>query len=112
VTDRIDYARMTEARIGFSIVTTTKAAGYPECEAQTAHPLALFSMRCDGRAEVRRADERSESGSNGLLGVAPLVEGRRPPCLTSVFMIFQDPQGHRPLPIAESHVQPATRKEF
>jgi hypothetical protein len=40
MTDRIDYVRMTEATIGFSIVTTKKAAGYPECEALTAHPLA------------------------------------------------------------------------
>jgi hypothetical protein len=31
---------MTEASIGLSIVTTKKAAGYPECEALTAHPLA------------------------------------------------------------------------
>jgi hypothetical protein len=44
------YARMTEARIGLSIVTKTMAAGYPECEALTAHPLALFSKRCDGGA--------------------------------------------------------------
>jgi hypothetical protein len=36
----MDYVRMTEARIGFSIVTTTTAAGYPEYEALTAHPLA------------------------------------------------------------------------
>jgi hypothetical protein len=61
---------MTEARIYFSIVTAMKATGYPECEALTAHPLAWFSKRCDGRAEVRRADERSESGSNALLGGA------------------------------------------
>ena len=53
--------RMTEARMDLSIVTTMKAVGYPECEALTAHPLALFGKRCDGGAEVRRADERSES---------------------------------------------------
>jgi hypothetical protein len=46
------------------------AAGYPECEALTAHPLAWFCKRCDGGAEVRRADERSEASSNGLLGDA------------------------------------------
>jgi hypothetical protein len=63
--------RMTEARIYFSIVTAMKATGYPECEALTAHPLAWFSKRCDGRAEVRRADERSESGSNELLADVP-----------------------------------------
>jgi hypothetical protein len=33
---------MTEAIIGLSIVTTKKAAGYPECEDPTAHPLALL----------------------------------------------------------------------
>jgi hypothetical protein len=57
---------MTEARIDLSIVTTNNAVGYPECEALTAHPLALYSKRCDGRAEVRRADERSESSRNAL----------------------------------------------
>jgi hypothetical protein len=63
--------RMAEAMIGCSLVTTRKAAGYPECEALTAHPLALFSERCDDGAEVRRADERSERARNGLFsGVA------------------------------------------
>jgi hypothetical protein len=52
--------------MGLSIVTTKTAVGYPECEALTAHPLAWFSKRCDGRADVRRADERSESSGNGL----------------------------------------------
>jgi hypothetical protein len=50
-----------------SIVTTRKAAGYPECEALTAHPLAQFGKRCDGRAEVRRADERSESSAQRIV---------------------------------------------
>jgi hypothetical protein len=30
-----------------SIVTTRKAAGYPECEASKARPLALFSQQRD-----------------------------------------------------------------
>jgi hypothetical protein len=65
---------MTEARCGHSIVPTMKAAGYPECEALTVHPLAPFSKRCDGRAE----DERSESSSNEWLGaVFPLFPLRR-----------------------------------
>jgi hypothetical protein len=33
---------MTEACIGLNIVTTKKAAAYPECEDPTAHPLALL----------------------------------------------------------------------
>jgi hypothetical protein len=38
---------MTEASIGLSIVTTTKAAGYPECEVSKARLLALFSKQRD-----------------------------------------------------------------
>jgi hypothetical protein len=38
---------MTEASIGFSILTTKKAAGYPECEASKARMLALFSKQRD-----------------------------------------------------------------
>jgi hypothetical protein len=59
---------MTEASIGHCIVTTKTAAGYPECEALTAHPLALFSKRCDGGAEyVGQASEASRA-ANRLLG--------------------------------------------
>jgi hypothetical protein len=42
LTDKIDYARMTEASICLGIVTTFEAAGYPECKDPTAHPLALL----------------------------------------------------------------------
>jgi hypothetical protein len=38
---------MTEASVGLSIVTTRKAAGYPECEASKARLLALFSQQRD-----------------------------------------------------------------
>jgi hypothetical protein len=38
---------MTEASIGRSIVTTRKAAGYPECAASKARLLALFSKQRD-----------------------------------------------------------------
>jgi hypothetical protein len=44
LTDRIDYARMTEARIGFSIVTTNKAVGYPECEALNGAPACVVQQ--------------------------------------------------------------------
>jgi hypothetical protein len=47
LTERIDYVRMTEASIGLSIATTTKAAGYPECEVSKARLLALFSKQRD-----------------------------------------------------------------
>jgi hypothetical protein len=53
---------MTEARIGLSIVTTKTAAGYPECEVLTAHPLAWFSKRCAGGAEYVGQTSDSESG--------------------------------------------------
>jgi hypothetical protein len=53
---------MTEARMDLSIVTTTIAAGYPECEALTAHPLALFSKWCDEGAEYVGQTSDSESG--------------------------------------------------
>jgi hypothetical protein len=33
--------------MGLSIVTTTMAAGYPECEASKARLLALFSKQRD-----------------------------------------------------------------
>jgi hypothetical protein len=58
--------RMTEAMIGRTIVTTKKAAGYPECEAPTAHPLASFSKRCVGGAEyVGQTSEASRAATSG-----------------------------------------------
>jgi hypothetical protein len=57
---------MTEARMDLSIVTKKKAAGYPECEAPTAHPLALLSKRSDGGAEyVGQASEASRAAMSG-----------------------------------------------
>jgi hypothetical protein len=35
---------MTEARIGFSIVTTNKAVGYPECEALNGAPACVVQQ--------------------------------------------------------------------
>jgi hypothetical protein len=57
---------MTEARIGFSIVTMTMAAGYPECEALTAHPLALFGKRCDEGAEYVGQTSEARRAANRL----------------------------------------------
>jgi hypothetical protein len=57
---------MTEARIGCSIVTTTTAAGYPECEALPARLLALLSKQRDGVAEyVGQASEASRAATSG-----------------------------------------------
>jgi hypothetical protein len=59
-------------------VTTTKAAGYPECEAVTAHPLAWLSKRCEGGAEYVGQTSDSESGGNALLYEAsPLLDSIR-----------------------------------
>jgi hypothetical protein len=58
---------MTEAMLGRSIVTPTIAAGYPECEDPTAHPLAR-SKWCDGRAEYVGQSSDCESSRNEWLG--------------------------------------------
>ena len=83
--------RMTEARMDLSIVTMMKAVGYPECEALTAHPLALFGKRCDGGAEVRRADERSESSGERIVPrrlPKTVPYGDRPPVSANIPLLL------------------------
>jgi hypothetical protein len=58
---------MIEAGIGRSIVTTMKAAGYPEREVLMAHPLASISNRYEGRAEYVGQTSEASRAANRLL---------------------------------------------
>jgi hypothetical protein len=69
-------------------VTTTTAAGYPECEVPTAHPIAQFSKRCDGGAEY--AGQTSDSEASGQ----PIVLRRAPAPMPRSCELFNTPSGN------------------